>query len=75
LWQFSVPVLLANVVAWPAAHWAMSVWLQGFAKRVDLEWWMFVAAGAATLVVAVAAVLVHTWRMAATRPVTALRYE
>jgi putative ABC transport system permease protein len=75
LWQFSKPVLLANVVAWPVAYWAMSLWLEGFAKRVELEWWMFVGAAAATLVVAVAAVLLHTWGMASTRPVTALRYE
>jgi putative ABC transport system permease protein len=75
LWQFSRPVLLANLVAWPVAYWAMSAWLQGFARRVELEWWMFVAAAAMTLLVAVAAVLAHTWRMARTRPVAALRYE
>ncbi|HVS22713.1 MAG TPA: FtsX-like permease family protein, partial [Gammaproteobacteria bacterium] len=75
LWQFSLPVLLANVLAWPAAYWTMSVWLGGFAKRVELDWWIFVAAAGATLTVAVAAVLVHTWGMAGTRPVTALRYE
>ena len=75
LWQFSRPVLLANLIAWPAAYWAMSVWLSGFAQRVELGWPMFVGAGAATLAVAVAAVLVHTWAMAGTRPVTALRHE
>jgi putative ABC transport system permease protein len=75
LWQFSLPVLLANLVAWPAAYWAMSVWLRQFVKRVDLDAWMFVAAAAVTLAVAVAAVLVHTWGMARTRPVEALRYE
>jgi putative ABC transport system permease protein len=75
LWQFSVPVLLANLVAWPLAYWAMSVWLRGFVKRVELDAWMFIAAGAVTLVVAVAAVLLHTWRMSGTRPVAALRYE
>ena len=75
LWQFSKPVLLANVIAWPVAYWAMSVWLGGFAKRVELDWWVFVAAAVLTLVVAVAAVLLHTWGMAGTRPVTALRYE
>jgi putative ABC transport system permease protein len=75
LWQFSRPVLLANVVAWPAAYWAMSVWLNGFARRVELDWLVFVGAGAVTLAVAVAAVLVHTWGMAGTRPVAALRYE
>jgi putative ABC transport system permease protein len=75
LWQFSKPVLLANVIAWPATYYAMNAWLQGFATRVELDWWMFVGAAAVTLVVAVAAVLLHTWAMAGTRPVTALRYE
>ena len=75
LWQFARPVLLANVLAWPAAYYALSVWLNGFARRVDLQWWMFVGSGAVTLAVAVAAVLVYTWRMAGTQPVTALRYE
>jgi putative ABC transport system permease protein len=75
LWQFSKPVLLANVVAWPVAYWAMSVWLAGFAKRVELEWWLFVGSAAATLAVALAAVLVHAWGMASTRPVVAFRYE
>jgi putative ABC transport system permease protein len=75
LWQFARPVLLANVVAWPAAYYAMSAWLQGFARRVDLDWWMFVGASAVTLAVAVAAVWSHSWRMARTRPVEALRHE
>jgi putative ABC transport system permease protein len=38
LWQFARPVLLANVVAWPAGFWAMSVWLSGFATRVEMGW-------------------------------------
>ncbi|HEX5046030.1 MAG TPA: hypothetical protein VFX89_02830 [Gammaproteobacteria bacterium] len=53
----------------------MSAWLNGFARRVELDWRVFVAAAAATLVVAVASVLVHTWMMARARPVQTLRYE
>jgi putative ABC transport system permease protein len=68
-------VLLANLIAWPAAYWAMSAWLASFAKHVALDWWLFAGAGALTLVVAIAAVIVHTWGMAGVRPVTALRYE
>jgi putative ABC transport system permease protein len=75
LWQFSRPVLLANAIGWPAAFWAMSAWLSGFAVRVGLDWWMFVGAAAVTFGVAVASVLTHTWGMAGTRPVQALRYE
>jgi putative ABC transport system permease protein len=75
LWQFSRPVLLANVVAWPVAYFSMTAWLGGFAKRVGLDWWLFAGAGGITLAVAVAAVLAHTWGMAGVRPVKALRYE
>lgn len=75
LWQFSRPVLVANLIAWPAAFFAMSAWLEGFATRVELSWWMFAGAAALTLAVAVAAVLLHTFRMAGTPPVTALRHE
>jgi putative ABC transport system permease protein len=75
LWEFSRPVLLANLIAWPAAYWAMSVWLNGFARRVELDWRVFVGAAAATLAVAMASVIVHTWAMARTRPVQTLRYE
>ena len=75
LWQFSRPVLVANVIAWPVAYYLMSAWLQHFARRVELDWWTFVAAGAGALTIAVAAVLMHTWRMAGTRPVEVLHHE
>jgi putative ABC transport system permease protein len=75
LWQFSRPVLLANMIAWPVAYYLMGVWLQGFARRVELDWWIFAGAAAATLAVAVAAVSTHTWAMAGARPVEALRYQ
>jgi putative ABC transport system permease protein len=75
LWQFSRPVLAANVIAWPVAFFAMRAWLNGFATRVELAWWMFAGAAVLTLAVAVAAVLMHTFRMAGTRPMNALRHE
>jgi putative ABC transport system permease protein len=75
LWQFARPVLVANVIAWPVAYYLMSAWLENFARRVELDWWVFAIAGSVALAVAVAAVLVHTWRMAGARPVEALRHE
>ena len=44
LWQFSQPVLWANVIAWPAAWWLMRRWLSGFAYHIDLHWWVFAGA-------------------------------
>jgi putative ABC transport system permease protein len=75
LWQFSRPVLLANLIAWPVAYYVMATWLQGFARRVELDWWIFAGAAAMTLAVAITAVAMHTWVMAGARPVEALRYQ
>jgi len=75
MWQFSRPVLLANLIAWPAAYLAMSSWLAGFARRIDLEPWMFVGAALAALAVAALTVAAHAWAIAAVRPVVALRHE
>jgi putative ABC transport system permease protein len=75
LWQFSRPVLLANAIAWPVAYYVMAAWLQGFARRVELDWWMFAGAAAVALTVAAAAVSVHAWGIAAARPVDALRHQ
>ena len=46
LWQFTKPVLWANLVAWPVAYFIMQRWLEGFAYHIDLEPWMFLAASA-----------------------------
>ena len=75
MWQFSRPVLLANLIAWPAAYFAMHAWLAGFARRIELEPWMFVAAALATLAVAALTVAAHAWTIAGVRPVVALRHE
>jgi putative ABC transport system permease protein len=75
LWQFGKPVLLANLIAWPAAYVAMSGWLAGFARRIALEPWMFVSAAVVTLAIAALTVAVHTWTIAGIRPAEALRHE
>ncbi len=75
LWQFTKPVLWANVIAWPAAYFIMKRWLEGFAYHLDLELWIFLAASALALVIAVATVIGHALLVARSRPVEALRYE
>jgi putative ABC transport system permease protein len=75
LWQFTQPVLWANLVAWPLAFWAMDQWLHGFAYRVDLPPWLFLAASLAAVLIAWATVSTHAWLVARSRPATALRYE
>jgi putative ABC transport system permease protein len=75
LWQFAKPVLLANLIAWPVAYYFMHRWLQGFAYRIDLAPWMFLAASALALAIALATVIGHALMVARAQPVTALRYE
>jgi putative ABC transport system permease protein len=73
--QFSIPVLVANLIAWPLAWWYLNGWLQGFADRIELNPLYFVGVGAAALVIAWATVFAHTARVAAANPIKALRHE
>jgi putative ABC transport system permease protein len=75
LWRFAKPVLWANLIAWPAAFWVMNRWLSGFAYRVDLPPWLFLAASVTALVIAWATVSAHTALVARAPPAGALRYE
>ena len=74
-WEFSKPVLWANLLAWPIAYYCADRWLDGFAYHVGLELWMFLAAGGIALVIALLTVSGHTFLAARAKPITALRYE
>jgi len=74
-WQFSKPVVLANVVAWPVAWWAMRDWLNGYDVRVPLGPGPFVMAGLLALAIAIGTVAGHAIRVARMNPIHALRYE
>jgi putative ABC transport system permease protein len=75
LWQFSIPVLVANLIAWPVAWYYLHGWLEGFAYRITLGPLYFAGVGLAALVIAWATVLTHALRVAGANPVHALRYE
>ena len=75
LWQFSIPVLIANAIAWPVAWYWLQGWLQGFAYRITLSPVYFVAAGAAALVIAWVTVFGHALHVARAHPIHALRTE
>jgi putative ABC transport system permease protein len=75
LWRFSLPVLLANAIAWPVAYWLMQRWLAGFAYRIDLHWWIFASASGAALLLALLTVMGQAIQAARQKPVLALRYE
>jgi putative ABC transport system permease protein len=75
LWQFSIPVLIANVIAWPIAWYYLHGWLQGFAYRITLSPLYFLGAGFVALVIAWATIFAHAQRVARANPINALRYE
>ena len=75
LWQFSIPVLIANVIAWPVAYYYLHTWLESYAYRISLNPLYFAAAGIAALVIAWITVAGHALRVARANPVHALRYE
>ena len=73
--QFSRPVLIANLIAWPAAWWVMRDWLNGFDARIALTPTPFLIAGGLAFVIAVATVAGQAVRVARRNPIHALRYE
>jgi putative ABC transport system permease protein len=68
-------VLIANLIAWPVAWYAMNKWLQDFAYRIELGWWTFALAGGVALLIALLTVSAQAIRAALANPVEALRYE
>jgi putative ABC transport system permease protein len=75
VWQFSRPVLIANIIAWPVAWWVMRDWLDQFDVRVTLGPTPFALAGALALAIAIGTIGAHAIRVARANPINALRYE
>ena len=68
-------VILAFIIASPLAWWTMSSWLNNFAYRTQLNWWVFVVSGLVMLLAAVATMGILTFRAANANPVKSLRTE
>jgi putative ABC transport system permease protein len=75
VWQFSRPVIVANLIAWPAAWWLMRDWLNKFDDRIPLNPAPFVTAALIALAIAVVTVVGHAFKVARANPIHALRYE
>jgi putative ABC transport system permease protein len=73
--DFARLVVLGFVLATPLAWWAARSWLEGYAYRTHLSWWIFVASGAVALLIALATVSYQSIRAANSDPVHTLRYE
>ena len=74
-WQFSKPVIIANLIAWPIAYIAMKKWLETFDARIDLGVMPFLLAGLLALAIAIVTIASHAIKVARANPILALRYE
>jgi len=68
-------VLIASIIAFPIAWWVMHKWLQDFSYRINIGWWIFLAAGSAALLVALFTVSFQAIKAAIANPVKSLRTE
>jgi len=75
IWEFSRPIIAANIIAWPFAYYFLQRWLEGFAYRIPLTPAIFMLVGGATLAIAWLTVIGHTLKVATSAPMNALRYE
>jgi len=73
--DFAKLLLLSICIASPVAWWAMNKWLQDFAYRVSISWWMFVAVGAICLLIALVTISFQVTKAAVANPVKSLRAE
>ena len=68
-------IILSNLIAIPVAYYFMNKWLEDFAYRINLSWWIFVLAGGIALLIALTTVSFQAIKAAVANPVEALRYE
>ena len=73
--DFAKLVLIAAIVAFPIAWFAMNRWLQDFAYRINIGWWIFIAAAVITLLIALCTVIFQAVKAAVANPVQSLRTE
>jgi len=73
--EFTLLVVLSTIIASPLAGWAAHQWLQNFAYRTSMSWWLFVLAGIAATVIALLTISLQTIRAAMANPVKSLRTE
>jgi putative ABC transport system permease protein len=73
--EFLALVALANIIAWPAAYYAMNQWLQNFAYRTSIEFWIFLLAAGLAFLIALFTVSYQAIKTALANPIDSLRYE
>jgi putative ABC transport system permease protein len=73
--EFLKLVLIAILIAFPLTWFAMHKWLQAFAYRVDMQWWVFLLAGITAMLIAIVTISFQSIKAALANPVKSLRSE
>jgi putative ABC transport system permease protein len=73
--EFIKWILFSFIIACPVIFYFMHNWLENFAYRIELSWWIFAMAGIITLIISLLTVSWHTWKTATRNPVECLRHE
>jgi len=73
--EFIKWIILSFIIACSIIIYSMHKWLENFAYRVNLSWWIFVSAGIITIIISLLTVSWHTWNTATKNPVDCLRHE
>lgn len=68
-------VTLSIIIATPVAYWAMTKWLQDYAFRISISWWMVAMAGFAAMIIALFTICFHSIKAALMNPVKSIRTE
>ena len=73
--DFLLLVVIASIIAFPIAWWAMQTWLSDFAYRTRVGWWIFLIAGIASVIIAFITISTQAIKAAIANPVKSLRTE
>ena len=73
--NFLKPIMLALLFAFPVAWYAMNKWLQHYAYKIEMKWWMFGLAGLLTICIALVTVSYQSIKTALVNPIKSLRSE
>lgn len=73
--EFTWWIVFANLIAWPVAYIILNEWLSNFAYRIDIQLWMFLAAGIGALFISLLTVSVQSFKAASRNPVDSLKCE
>jgi putative ABC transport system permease protein len=68
-------VLVSAIIAFPIAWWGMNKWLEDFAYRISIQWWIFFLAASLAIIIAFLTVSMHAFKAAVANPVNSLRTE